>query len=150
AHELRTPLANIQGYLEAADDGVVPVDGTFVASLLEESTLLGRLVDDLQDLALADAGRLRVHPEPVGADDIAQAVATAHAATATAGQIRLVVDAPGAVPVRADPARLRQAVGNLVSNALRATPPGGTVTITASTMDGWAVLAVGDTGIGIA
>src|SRR5687768_17908458 len=65
AHELRTPLGNITGWLEATQDGLAEPDPHLVAMLLEESLLLQRLVDDLHDLAQADAGTLRLHPEPI-------------------------------------------------------------------------------------
>lgn len=64
AHELRTPLSNIRGWLEAAQDGLADPDPAFVSSLLEEAVLLQHIIDDLQDLAAADAGVLRLHPDP--------------------------------------------------------------------------------------
>ena len=68
AHELRAPLSNIRGYLEAVHDGMIKPDAKTIRSLYEEVTLLSRLVDDLQDLALADAGELRLvcQPEDIG------------------------------------------------------------------------------------
>jgi two-component system sensor histidine kinase BaeS len=149
AHELRAPLTNIRGYLEAAAEGVVPLEPALVDSLLEESTALGRLVDDLQDLALADAGRLHLHPEHVDAADVVRAVAAAQRRRAAAANVTLAVDANGPVPVLADPGRLRQALGNLVANAIRYTRPGGRVTVSAAASDAAAILTVRDTGIGI-
>jgi two-component system sensor histidine kinase BaeS len=149
AHELRAPLANIQGYLEAAQDGVVPVDDALLSSLLDESITLRRLVDDLQDLALADAGRLTLHRRPVDAAGLVEAVVVAQRGAASAAQVHLEADVRGPVPVRSDPDRLRQVLVNLLSNALRYTPPGGRVTVTAKVADGAAVLAVRDAGIGI-
>lgn len=154
AHELRNPLTNVRGYLEGVQDGLVPLDDALVASLLEESTLLGRLVDDLQDLALADAGRLPLHPEPLDAALFVEQVAAAHRAAATAAGVTITAvgaATPGAVSISADPGRLRQALGNLVGNALRYTPPGGRVTLSAAAgADGRATLTVADTGTGIA
>lgn len=134
AHELRTPLSNIRGWLEAAQDGLAEPDPAFVASLLEEAVQLQHIIDDLQDLAAADAGALRLHREPVRIDELLGQVAAAHQARAEAAGVSLAVPraAPG-VPrpplFDADPVRLRQAVSNLVSNAIRHTPPGGTVTL---------------------
>jgi two-component system sensor histidine kinase BaeS len=133
AHEVRTPLANVRSHLEAAQDGVLPLDPALVGSLIEESALLERLVTDLQDLALADAGMLRIHPEERDAADLAEQAVAAHRAHAEASEVdlRLVtepVDQP--VVVHADPFRLRQALGNIVSNAIRHTPAGGSVTVT--------------------
>ena len=150
AHELRSPLANIQGYLEAAQDGVVPLDDALIASLLDDATTLRRLVDDLQVLALADAGRLTLDREALDAADLVQAVVVAQRGAAAAARVRLEADAPQPVPIKGDPDRLRQVLVNLVGNALRYTPPGGQVTVTALAAAGTAVLAVHDTGVGIA
>ncbi|PVD04207.1 HAMP domain-containing sensor histidine kinase [Streptomyces sp. CS014] len=132
AHELRTPLSNIRGWLEAAQDGLADPDPAFVSSLLEEAVLLQHIIDDLQDLAAADAGALRLHPEPVEIRELLGQVAAAHQARAENAGVTLAVTAPAPGPVlNADPVRLRQAVGNLVSNAVRHTPEGGRVTLRA-------------------
>ena len=129
SHELRTPLANVRGWVEAARDGVVPPDQELMASLHEESLHLQRLVDDLHDLALADAGELRLEPEVVElAVFLDQVVSSFGAAAAQAG-VDLVTSCPPEARVRADPVRLRQAVANLVANAIRHTPRGGRVTL---------------------
>ncbi|WP_157250813.1 sensor histidine kinase [Nonomuraea typhae] len=142
AHELRTPLSNIRGWLEAAEDGIAPVD---TARLLKESLLLQHIVDDLQDLSVADAGKLRLHPEPFGLRDLLGQVAAAHPAPG----LVVTVSAPD-LTVEADPVRLRQAVGNLVGNAIRHTPPGGRITLTARRTLQDVTIEVADTGIGIA
>lgn len=151
AHELRTPLGNVLGYLEAAQDGVMPVTDELVGSLHEEAMLLQRLVDDLQTLSLAEAGRLALHLEPVDVAGLAESVAKAHRARAAAEGLTLQVNAaPGPGPlVEADPERLRQALGNLVSNALRHTPKGGDVTLRVRVEDEAVVVEVQDTGEGI-
>ena len=153
AHELRNPLTNVRGYLEGAQDGLVPLDDALIASLLEESTLLSRLVDDLQDLALADAGRLHLHPEPLDVADLVEQVTAAHRAAAAVAGVSMTADVSGPLRIKGDPGRLRQALGNLVGNALRYTPAGGQVTLSASADDegtGRAVITVADTGSGIA
>ena len=152
AHELRNPLTNVRGYLEGVQDGLVPLDDALIASLLEESTLLGRLVDDLQDLALADAGRLHLHPEPLDAADLVEQVAGAHRAAAAVAGVTITAEVTAPVRIEADPGRLRQALGNLVGNALRYTPAGGSVTLAvfAADDDGHATITVADTGGGIA
>ncbi|WNI21234.1 HAMP domain-containing sensor histidine kinase [Streptomyces sp. ITFR-16] len=155
AHELRTPLSNIRGWLEAAQDGVADPDPAFIASLHEEAVQLQHIIDDLQDLAQADADALRLHPEPVRIEELLGQVAAAHQARAeTAGVALGVASPPSDRPLpglTADPVRLRQAVGNLVSNAIRHTPSGGTVTLRPyGSESGDAVLVdVADTGSGI-
>jgi two-component system sensor histidine kinase BaeS len=151
AHELRTPLANLRGYLEALKDGVVPPSPELFASLHEEALLQQRIVDDLQDLALAEAGALAYNRTRVDLAELLETCRTAHQATADAEGVALVVESAGPVVVQADPDRLRQVVGNLVTNALRATPPGGSVTLgAAGPVDGLATVVVRDTGAGIA
>jgi two-component system sensor histidine kinase BaeS len=148
AHEMRTPVTNIRGWLEAADDGVVPLDKELVTSLLEEAVLLQHVIDDLQDLSAADAGELRLHPQPVDVAEILHAVADAFAPAAERAGVALAVAARPA-PLTADPIRLRQAVGNLVTNAIRHTPPGGRVTLSARTAGSQIAIDVADTGPGI-
>jgi two-component system sensor histidine kinase BaeS len=150
AHELRTPLSNIRGWLEAAEDGVVETDPELVSSLLEEALLLQHIVNDLQDLAAADAGTLRLHREPVHASDVVDQVAAAHQAGAETAGVRLSATTLGDPCFTADPLRLRQAIGNLVSNAIRHTPEGGSVTIGCRATFDAVVVEVADTGTGIA
>lgn len=150
AHELRTPLTNIRGWLEVTRDGVVEPDSALLASLHEEAVLLQRVIDDLQDLAAADAGTLRLRPEPVRADELLHQVAAAHRVAAAAAGVSLRIDVSGAPWLEADPVRMRQVLGNLVSNALRHTPSGGTVVLAARCEGGEVVIRVADTGCGIA
>ncbi len=89
AHELRTPLGNIRGWLEAAQDGVAPFNTELAQSLLDESMLLQHVIDDLQDLALAEAGELVFHPEPIDAAAMVRQVAAAHLAKAEAAGITI-------------------------------------------------------------
>ncbi|WP_328748488.1 ATP-binding protein [Streptomyces sp. NBC_00285] len=150
AHELRTPLANLRGYLEALRDGVVEPTPELLASLHEEALLQQRIVDDLQDLALAEAGALTYHLTEVDLRELLEAGLRAHRAGAETAGVALELAAPGPVTVVADPDRLRQVVGNLVGNALRATAAGGTVTLAAASRGDMAVVEVRDTGTGIA
>ncbi len=145
AHELRTPLGTITGWLEATQDGLAEPDPHLVGMLLEESLLLQRLVDDLHDLAQADAGTLRLHPEPIALDDVVDQVVNAQ-------QNRSVLLRAETTPVHAtaDPVRLRQALGNLVANAVRYTPAGGEVVVRLFREGPDAVIEVTDTGTGIA
>ncbi|MFB7243476.1 two-component sensor histidine kinase [Streptomyces populi] len=150
AHELRTPLTNIRGWLEVARDGLVDPDPELLSSLHEEAVVLQRVIDDLQDLAAADAGTLRLHREEVRADELLEQVAAAHRVGAESAGVRLVTEVTGAPRLDADPVRMRQALGNLVSNAVRHTPAGGTVTLSAHREEDEVVFAVADTGGGIA
>ncbi|MFE3032424.1 sensor histidine kinase [Streptomyces canus] len=150
AHELRTPLGNVRGWLEAVEDGVVAADKSLISSLLEEALLLQHIIDDLRDLAAADAGALRLHLEDVDAAALLAQVARAHQGTAGAAGVELRVwSAPERPYLRADSLRLRQAIGNLVSNAIRHTPAGGTVTLSVRPLGDQVVFGVEDTGSGI-
>ncbi|MGC9541465.1 ATP-binding protein [Streptomyces sp. UG1] len=149
AHELRSPLTNIRGWLEVTRDGVVDPAPALLASLHEEALVLQRVIDDLQDLADADAGTLRLHREPVRADDLLHQVAAAHRVAADTARVALRTSADGSPWLDADPVRMRQALGNLVSNALRHTPADGTVTLAARRDGDFVVLDVTDTGTGI-
>jgi two-component system sensor histidine kinase BaeS len=150
AHELRTPLSTIRSVLEATQDGILPAEEETTASLLEETLLLQHIIDDLQDLAAADAGTLRLHPEPVRLAEVLEQVAAAHGAGTDTAGVALRVAAADGIEIPADPLRLRQIVGNLVSNAVRHTPAAGSVTLRARAEGGSAVVEVTDTGTGIA
>ncbi|HEX2048940.1 MAG TPA: HAMP domain-containing sensor histidine kinase [Acidimicrobiales bacterium] len=127
-HELRTPLAVLQGRIEAQLDGIHPRDDRHLASLLEETQILGRLVDDLHTLALADAGRLTLHHEPVSPRALVEDTVAGQAALAARRGITVTGQVDGDVPeIEADPTRLRQVLANLSSNALRHSPEGGQV-----------------------
>ncbi len=150
AHELRSPLTNIRGWLEVTRDGLVAPDPALLASLHDEALVLQRVIDDLRDLADADAGTLRLHPEPVRCDELLDQVAAAHRVAADAAGVRLHTAVDGTPWLDADPLRMRQALGNLVSNALRHTPAGGSVTLGARRDGDFVLLEVTDDGSGIA
>ncbi|MBM2619014.1 HAMP domain-containing histidine kinase [Actinoplanes sp. LDG1-06] len=143
AHELRTPLTNIRSWLEAAQDDLAPTDAQLLGLLHEEAVQLQHIIDDLSDLAAADAGTLRIHPEPIYLRDVLTQVVDSHRGTAADIELTLRVD--GDPVVTADAVRLRQLVGNLVSNAIRHTPAGGSVTVSGSSAE----ITVRDTGVGI-
>jgi signal transduction histidine kinase len=151
AHELRTPLTNLRGYLEAAKDGLVQPDEALVDNLHEEAMLLSRLVNDLQELALAEAGQLHLECQPVSVGDVAQAIVEVLSPHASTRDISLVVHVPDDLPMaQADPHRVRQVLRNLLNNALDFTPQGGQVTVTAQPDGQWLSIQVSDTGPGIA
>ncbi len=129
SHDLRTPIANVRGWLEAAQDGLVETDRALLDSLHDETLLLQRLVDDLRDLSLGDAGALALEPEALDVDDLLGQVVRSFSAAAEAAGVRLSTTASPGASVHADPVRLRQALGNLVANALQHTAPGGGVVL---------------------
>ncbi|MEV6631747.1 ATP-binding protein [Actinoplanes sp. NPDC051470] len=150
AHEMRTPLSNLRGYLEGLSDGVVDPSRELFVSLHEETLLQRRILDDLQELALAEAGDLTYTRTSFDLAELASTSGTAHRAVAAEAGVELEVDAPGGTWVRADPDRMRQVIGNLLTNAIRYTDDGGHVTLTVRRDKFEAVLIVRDTGVGIA
>jgi two-component system OmpR family sensor kinase/two-component system sensor histidine kinase BaeS len=150
AHELRSPLSVVQGNLRAILDDVYPLDKAEISRLYDETRLLSRLVDDLRELALVDAGQLRLNLVPTDAAQVIYATAENLALAAEAQEVTLATRVTdGLPPVQADPDRLAQILRNLLANALRHTPPGGSVTVTAVPADGAVAIAVADTGEGI-
>ncbi|BCY12229.1 cell wall metabolism sensor histidine kinase WalK [Actinoplanes sp. L3-i22] len=149
AHELRTPLSNLRGYLEGLADGVIEPSPELFASLHEETLLTRRILDDLQYLALAEAGDLAYHPEPLDLSELAATAVTAHRANAANAGLEIVIDAPEPVHVHADPGRIRQVLGNLLSNAIRYTDAGGRVEVRVARDPLTAILSVTDTGVGM-
>jgi signal transduction histidine kinase len=150
AHELRTPLTNIRGYLEAVRDGVVSPRPEVINSLYEESLLLNRLVDDLQELALAESGQLGLRRQACAVGEIAER-ALAALPPQMAGGPALRLELPADLPlVDADPERIGQVLRNLVTNAQHHTLPDGCITVSARARAGEVEIAVSDTGSGIA
>ncbi|MGH2452790.1 MAG: sensor histidine kinase [bacterium] len=155
-HELRTPLAVIQGNLEGLLDGVYPRDDAHLGPILEETRLLSRLIDDLRTLALAEAGSLPLRKEPTDLGELLADAAASFRAQADAAGVALSVEAGDLPAVEVDPTRLREVVENLIANALRYTPAGGAIGVTASATaarparsGGGVVVTVADTGSGI-
>ena len=150
AHELRTPLTNIRAQLEAMQDGLADAGRPAIDSLHEETLLLSRLIDDLQDLAVAEAGRMAILREPVDLREVADATVEAFASRAIGAGVSMGVRVPdGISPVAADRGRVAQIFRNLVSNALAHTPEGGEIVIGARAADGHAEAWVQDSGSGI-
>lgn len=150
AHELRTPLSNIRGYLEAICDGAITPDTATIHSLHEEVVLLSRLVDDLQELALTEAGALKLLPQAEDISElIGQAVARVRVQAVTKG-VSASLDLPSKLPsVNIDSQRIRQVLLNLLENAIAHTENGGSIVVTAETQDNWVKVSVTDTGEGI-
>jgi signal transduction histidine kinase len=136
-HELRTPLTVLQSEIEAQLDGIHPRDDAHLAMLLDETKVLGRLVDDLHTLALLGAGRLTLHPEATDAAELVDDAVTSVSALAGEHHVTLNQAAdPGLPTLQVDPTRIRQVLVNLLTNALRHTPEGGEVSVAARAADG--------------
>lgn len=150
AHELRTPLATLDGYLEGLEDGVVEPNSATWSLLRRETSRLARLVDDLQELWRAEARQLPLRIEPVDSAAVLREAAERFAPTAASRTITIRVDAPpGAPSVLADRERLGQVLDNLLSNALRYAPAGSEVRLGVEGGPGEVVLAVADEGPGL-
>jgi two-component system OmpR family sensor kinase/two-component system sensor histidine kinase BaeS len=150
AHELRTPLSVVQGSLRAILDDVYDLDKAEISRLYDETRLLSRLVDDLRELALADAGQLRLNPRPTSLDRVIHDSIDNLALGAEAREVSLTALLPDdLLAVQADPDRVSQVLRNLLVNALLYTPAGGSVTVNASSANGMVEVAVADTGVGI-
>ena len=136
AHDLRTPLAVVQGNLQAILDGVYPLDRAEVAAIHEQTLVLGRLVEDLRELqAQAEAGALNLRLQPVDLSSVTAAAAEAYREMAADKGVELVLQtSPGVATVVADPDRVTQILHNLLANALRYAPAGGKITVTASAL----------------
>jgi signal transduction histidine kinase len=130
AHELRTPLTVIQGKLEGLLDGVYPPDERQLGMLVEETHVLSRLIEDLRTVALSEGGALKLLKESADVDALARDVVHAFEGEAGERGVTLRIAAPEHLPpVAIDPVRIREVLSNLLANALRHTPSGGTVDV---------------------
>jgi len=150
AHELRTPLTVVQGNLEALMDGVYDLTPENVAAVHKQTVVLTRLVGDLRDLALAEAGQLRLEKKTLSLADVLIQVTEGLEVQAHEKEVTLKFEVAADLPkVQADEQRITQVLFNLMSNALRHTPPGGTITVNAELREGRVLVSVRDTGTGI-
>lgn len=151
AHELRTPLTVVQGNLRAMLDGVYPTNEEEIAGLFDQTQHLTRLVEDLHELANAEADQLSLDFEDVNIAEMVQACASAFRPMAEEKEITLRPELLGKLPtISADRTRITQALNNLINNAIRHTPANGTITIQAEEQSGSLEIRVNDTGDGIA
>ena len=150
AHELRTPLSVIRAHVEGMVDGIYEPTADHLALIGDETSVMGRLLDDLQLLSNAEAGALRLHRERLEPRELLESAETTFRAQAREAGVTLVVDAEEGLPVvDVDPIRIGEVVANLVSNALRHTPSRGTITIAAVREGDDVAFSVTDTGEGI-
>ena len=153
AHELRTPLTVIEGQLEAIEDGIYPADAAHLAPIREQIRTLDQLIDDLRTVGLAESGSLPLEREPTDIGALVDDVVAAYAPQARAAEVTLAAEHPTGLPAaNVDPQRIRQVLGNLLTNSLRSTPAGGRVTVSSRATGDRATLTVtvADTGRGIA
>ena len=151
AHELRTPLTVIEGYVEGMIDGVLPTDDASLALISEETRRLARLADDLSMLSRAQEGRLALRRVRVELrEPVIAAAERLRPQAEDAGLTLRLLPGEAALPVMADPDRIAQVITNLLGNAIRASEPGGTVTLDCAAAGDRAVVRVTDTGEGLA
>jgi two-component system, OmpR family, sensor histidine kinase BaeS len=148
AHELRSPVTNLRCHLEALQDGFLPLDRANLDVLHEEILFLQRLISDLQDLSLAEAGRLDVESKPVDLTQLVRRVVGPFIAASGAPIVVRVPSEPAIVI--GDEARIEQVLRNLLSNARTHTPVDGSITVAVTTAGGAVEIKVQDTGAGIA
>ena len=150
AHEFRTPLTVIRGQAEAIADGVYPGDSAHVSPILDATETLDRLVEDLRTLVLTDAGNLVLHKEPTDLGALSADTVESFRTQAEAANLTVTAEVADSLPsVELDPARIRSVLGNLLSNAIRHTPAGGSVKVAVTGSAVELVVTVSDTGQGI-
>jgi two-component system OmpR family sensor kinase/two-component system sensor histidine kinase BaeS len=151
AHELRTPLSVIQGRLEGLVDGVYPRDDAQLGQVIEDTRMLARLVDDLRLLAHTESGMLSLQKEPTDAAILAQDVVNSFAGEAKTRSVSVSLDAAADLPlVDIDPLRIREVIANVLANALRHTPAGGSISVTLTHSGSGISVTIADSGTGIA
>jgi signal transduction histidine kinase len=129
SHELRTPITVIQGNVEGILDGLYPADEARLKSIIEETQILSRLVDDLRTLALAESGALHLKREPTNLTELIRDAVSGLESQAKEKDIRIEMSLEGEEDANIDPQRVREVLTNLLSNALRYTPRGGEINV---------------------
>jgi len=150
AHELRTPLTVVLGHTEALSEGQLPPDPQTFDIIYDETKRLNRLVEDLRTLSLSDAGELHLNRQRISPTDLLERAAAARKSEANSKEIMLEIEPPSELPdVNIDPDRVTQVLVNLLDNALRYTPAGGMITLSATQIQEGVAIAVKDSGPGI-
>jgi signal transduction histidine kinase len=149
-HELRTPLSVIRGQAEAIADGVYPADAAHLAPILDATQTLDRMVDDLRTLVLTDSGNLVLNKEPTDLGQLVRDTVESFRPQAESAGVSLTIEVPDSGPtVEVDPARIRQVISNLLSNAIRHTPSGGSLKVAVNSASDQVTMTLSDTGEGI-
>lgn len=150
AHELRHPLHIINGNIEAMADGIFPMDADGLARIQNQSTLLTKLIDDLHELAQAEAHQIVLDQRPVHIGALVDQIVNSFQPEADSKQIKLNVELLGKLPeLNIDPERIRQVIFNLLSNAVRYTPENGQIKVSAEQVESQVEIRVKDNGVGI-
>lgn len=152
AHDLRTPLTRLRATAETTLDRPRTAEQyrAALADILEESERVSTMLDALMDIAEAETGVMTLRAEPIDLVALVRGAAELYTDLAEEKGVPLELDLPASLPLVADAARLRQAVANLIDNAVKYTPPGGRVTLSAAARPDGATITVADTGVGIA
>lgn len=151
AHELLTPLTAVRGHLEAVQDGLLEPTPEVINSLHDEVMLLDKLIADLQELSLAEAGQLHLDVQPVSLVDVVLGAVTAVTPQLVARHLTLTTDLPDDLPlIELDVRRMGQVFRNLLGNAIKYSDPGGQLTVTAWQSGNELLVSIHDTGTGIA
>lgn len=151
AHDLRTPLARLRGTAEMAlrADGNMEIYREALADCVEESERILTMLNTLMDISEAETGTMKLQLEDVNISALIEDTIELYGDVAEDKKITLDINAPPDLCLLADRSRMRQVLANLLDNAVKYTPPGGSVRLTAFTQDGQAVITVKDTGVGI-
>ena len=150
AHEMRTPLTTLDGYVEGMIDGVFAADPETLASLSAELRRLHRLAEDLSSLSRAEEQRLELQPVDADLAELVRRSVSRLAPQFHDAGVELTIDAPAEVPVHVDSDRISQVMTNLLGNALLASAAGGRVAVRVHASAGHAQAVVTDTGVGLA
>jgi len=151
AHELRTPLTVIEGTVDGIIDGVFQPDTEHLRSIKEQTSLLTHLISDLRDLSLAESGQLKLNLAPMDMVELVRRMVSNYEINALEKNVRIKLEEATQIPeIRIDPVRMEQVISNLLTNAIRHTPSGGSITVTIKNYEGGLAISVADTGEGIA
>ena len=149
AHELRTPLSVIRGNTEGMLDGVYPRDDARLETVLDATVVMARLLDDLRTLSMTDTGSLRLHKQTTDVGEVLDDIRYAFTPRAAEAGVAFTLTSEPLPPLDIDPVRVRQVLENLLDNALRHTPRGGTIRVEVGRESGAALFRAADTGRGI-
>jgi len=151
AHELRTPLTVIEGTVDGIIDGVFKPDTEHLLSIKEQSSLLTHLISDMRDISLAESGQLELNLAPTDIVELVRRMVSNYEINTIEKNVKIKLEEGTQIPeIGIDPVRIEQVISNLLTNAIRHTPPGGSITVTVKNGEEGLKISVSDTGKGIA